>query len=187
MKRALPLLVAGTLGLASANVLAAGPSIIGSLYAADVEVSDPTGSAEASPDGLSLEIRQPLNDMFWIGAALTTSLTGDSVAPGIDLELGDSITFNLGLQHEFAHNMAVYGYIGYGTGEVTLEDSITPASDSADGKSVAWGLGLNFGIGDHLLVDAGYASLFDGDMEDATGASASVTIAGPRVGMGFRF
>ncbi len=175
MKRALPLLVLGS--ALSANAVA-GPQVIGSVYMPDVEVEN----VDASPDALTVDVRFPLNKTFWVGGTLATSLSEDAVAPGVDVEVGTSFTVNLGVQAEFAHRVYGYGYVGYGSAGVE-SNTFT----DIDGKGLAWGLGMQFGIGDNLLVDAGYATLFDGDMEDDTGTDLSTTIAGPRVGLGFTF
>jgi len=181
MNRALTLLIAGSaLGL-SATASAASPSIIGSIYAPDIDVAT---VGNASPDGLLLEIRQPLNRNFWLGAALATTLSDDQIAAGIKTELGASLAFNLGAQAEVAHHTFVYAYLGYGAAKVVA--SGIGATD-IDGKGVGWGAGMQFLLNDHLLVDAGYSSLFDGDMENSAGTTFDTTIAGPRVGLGFRF
>lgn len=182
MKRALPLLALGSILSAPAF---AGPAIIGSVYVPTVDV----GSQSASPDGVTLEIRAPLNNNFWIGGNLATTLNGDSLTSTlgtIDTELGASLSVNLGAQAELAHHVYAYAYVGYGAAKVLLSSPTVVVSD-VDGKSVTWGVGGEFLLGDHLLVDAGYASLFDGDMEDSAGNSTSVSIAGPRVGLGFKF
>ena len=178
MKRTIPLFAAGL--LAGGNALAAGPAVIGSIYAPDVDV----GAASASPDAITVEVRQPLNRHFWIGAALATSLGSDQVAPGVTAEVGNSLTFNLGVSSEFAHHVEGYAYVGYGKAAVDVSG---PGASSIDGKGVAWGIGADFLLNDHLLVDVGYASLFDDDMEDSTGTQFATAIAGPRVGLGFRF
>lgn len=175
MKRALPLLVLGS--ALSANAVA-GPQVIGSVYMPDIDVA----TVDAGPDALTVDARLPLNKNFWIGGTLATSLSEDGVAPGLDMELGTSLSVNLGVQAEFAHRVYGYGYIGYGAAGVE-----TDTWSDFDGRGLAWGLGMQFGIGDNLLVDAGYATLFDGDMEDDTGTDFDVTIAGPRVGLGFTF
>lgn len=175
MKRALPLLLLGS--ALSANAMAAGPSIIGSVYLPDTDVDNDS----ASPDSLLLEIRQPLNRNFWLGASLGTALGEDSILPGIDVELGNSLAVNLGVQAEFSHRVYGYAYVGYGKAELDA------TGGGVDGNGVAWGLGVDFKLNDNLLVDVGYATLFDGDMEDDIGTEYDVTIAGPRVGLGFTF
>ncbi len=181
---ALPLLALGAvLGTALASTPAfAGPTVIGSIYTPDIDATSSllSGSGSASPDGLTLEIRQPVGSNFWVGAGLTTSLNSDN-ASGLDAEIGTSLGFNLGVQAEFNHYVAGYAYLGYGTAQVLSN------IDDIDGKGVAWGAGLQFRLTDHFLADAGYVSLFDGDMEGNAGAQYNVTIAGPRVGLGFRF
>lgn len=182
--RALPLFVLGTAlgaGLLSAPA-SAGPSIIGSIYTPDIDASSPSlsGSGSASPDGLTLEIRQPVGSNFWVGAGLATSLNSDN-ASGLDAKLGTALNFNLGAQAEFNHYVAGYAYLGYGTAQVLSN------IDDIDGEGVIWGAGLQFRLADHFFADAGYVSLFDGDMEGNAGTSYNVTINGPRVGLGFRF
>lgn len=185
MKRTLPLVAAGL--LAGGQALAAGPAVIGSIYVPDVEGSNGAGTFEASPDALDIEIRQPLNRNFWIGARLAMAFGDDQVSPATtpatSAEIGNSLMVNLGVANEFAHHVEGYAYIGYGKAAV----DVSGAGNSIDGNGIAWGLGIDFLVNDHLLVDAGYATLFDGDMEDNTGTQTSTTIAGPRVGLGFRF
>jgi len=176
MNRALTLLAASA-ALAFSTAASAGPSLTASIYAADVEV----GAGDASPDGILLDFRAPLNRHFWLGGTLATALGDDQIAPGTPVELDTSLAFNLGVETEFAHQTFGYAYIGYGAAGVA-----SPAGD-VDGKGVSWGLGMRFGVGDRMLVDAGYASLFDGDMEDSAGTSFATTIAGPRVGIGAKF
>lgn len=176
MKRALALFVAAS--ALSANAVA-GPSLIASIYAPDIDL----GGAEASPDGLTLELRVPVSSNVWVGGTLATTLSEDSVAPGIGVELGASLSFNVGAQVELAHHVFAYGYLGYGAAKVLAD---APVGDF-DGKSITWGAGLQFLAGDHFLIDAGYASLFDGEMEDSSNVSLDTTIAGPRVGLGVKF
>ncbi|MFZ5757443.1 MAG: outer membrane beta-barrel protein [Pseudomonadota bacterium] len=179
MKRALPLFVLASASVLSAHAVA-GPSIIGSVYMPTIETD---GFPDAEPDGLTLELRAPLNKNFWIGGLLATTLSSDTVL-GTDVELGASFAVNLGVQAEFAHHVSGYAYLGYGAAKVLTDD---PILQDVDGKSVAWGAGVQFLLGDHLLVDAGYASLFDDEMEGDAGVSGDVAIAGPRVGLGFKF
>ena len=176
MKRALALFVAAS--ALSANAVA-GPSLIASIYAPDVEL----GAAEASPDGLTIDLRVPVGSNFWVGGTLASTLSEDTVAPGLGVELGASLSFNVGVQAELAHHIYAYGYLGYGAAKVLAD---APLGDF-DGKSVTWGAGVQFQAGDHFLIDAGYASLFDGDMEDDVGVSVDTSIAGPRVGLGVKF
>lgn len=179
MKRALALLASG-LALGFSNAAIAGPSLTASIYAPDIEV----GAADASPDGLMLDLRFPLNRNFWMGSTLATTLSKDNIAGGIDVELGASLAVNLGVQTELAHHTYGYAYVGYGAAKVLASGA---GATDLDGKGVTFGAGLQFLLGDHFLIDAGYASLFDGDMEDGTGVDSSTTIAGPRVGLGAKF
>lgn len=178
MKRALALSLAILGSVFGANALAAGPSIIGSIYAPDVDIED----LSASPQTLLLEVRQPVGRVFWLGARTTVAMSDDELAPGLDVELGNSLMFNLGAQAEFNHYVAGYAYLGYGVAKVEGSDG-----GSIDGNGVGWGLGLSFRMADHLVADAGYSTLFDGDMEDSAGDDLSTTIAGPHVGIGFKF
>ncbi len=52
---------------------------------------------------------------------------------------------------------------------------------------MTWGLGAQFLVGSNILIDAGYASLYNGDMTDSAGNSSTISIAGPRVGLGVKF
>ncbi len=184
---ALSLLALGAvLGTALASAPAfAGPTVIGSIYTPTIDAtSSLLGSGSANPDGLILEIRQPVGSNFWVGASLATSLNGDQIGPGTKVELGNSLDFNLGAQAEFNHYVAGYAYLGYGAAQVLSNNNTI---GNVDGKGVTWGAGLQFRLTDHFLADAGYVSLFDGDMEGNAGTQYNVTIAGPRVGLGFRF
>lgn len=187
MKRALPLLA---LGLFSVNAMAEGPALVASIYMPDVEVTDPLGGTnEASPDGLTVDLRVPLNKNFWLGGTFATTLSSDSVstfAGDVDTELGASVSLNLGIQAEIVHHVSAYAYLGYGAAKVLLSSPSVPVDD-IDGNGVAWGVGAQFLLGEHLLVDAGYASLFDDTMEDSSGNEYDTTIAGPRVGLGYQF
>lgn len=176
MKRALALFVVAS--ALSANAVA-GASIIGSVYVPTIESSLP----DADPDGLMLEIRAPIGSNFWVGGTLATTLSSDTVL-GAEVELGASASVNLGVQAEFAHHVFGYAYLGYGAAKVATDD---PIIQDVDGKSVTWGAGLQFQLGDHMLVDAGYASLFDDEMENSAGVTDDVAIAGPRVGLGVKF
>jgi opacity protein-like surface antigen len=178
MKRALALSLAILGPVFSANTLAAGPSIIASIYASDVDIED----VSASPQTLLLDIRQPVGRVFWLGAQTTAALSDDELVSGLDVEVGNSLMFNLGAQTEFNHYIAGYAYLGYGVAKVEGSDG-----DSIDGNGIGWGLGLIFRMADHLVADAGYSTLFDGDMEDSAGDDLSTTIAGPHVGIGFQF
>lgn len=179
MKRVLALLAASG-ALVFSTAANAGPSLTASIYAPDIEV----GASDAGPDGLLLDLRFPLNSTFWLGGTLATSLSEDTTVGGTDVEVGTSLTLNLGVQSELSHNVFGYGYLGYGTSEVLASGA--GASD-LDGMGVTFGAGLQFLLGDNLLIDAGYVSLFDGDMEDGTGIEFSTSIAGPRVGIGAKF
>lgn len=178
MKRAFALLAASA-ALAFSSATSAGPSLTASIYAPDIEM----GGGDASPDGLLLDLRFPMNRHFWMGGTLATSLSADKVA-GTEVELGTAFAVNLGVQTEFAHNTFGYAYLGYGAAEVLASGG---GATDLDGKGVAFGAGLQFLVGDRLLVDAGYVSLFDGDMENAGGVDVDTTIAGPRVGIGAKF
>lgn len=178
MKRALALSLAIVGSVFSANALAAGPAIIASVYAPGVDIE----TESASPQALLLDIRQPVGRVFWVGAQAATSLNSDALVPGLDVEVGNSFMFNLGAQAEFNHYVAGYAYVGYGAAKIDGSDG-----DSIDGNGIGWGLGLTFRMADHFIADAGYSTLFDGDMEDSAGAQSNVTIAGPHVGVGFKF
>lgn len=181
MKRALSLLaVIGT--LASANAAAADNAVIGSIYLPKVEVDFPP-ALDASPDALQFEFRHSMNRNVWLGAMLTTGFGSDDLVPGLDVEVGNSLTVMVGAQAEFAHHVTGWAFLGYGKAEGSLSGVI---SDDADGNGVAWGLGVDFQVNDQMLVDVGYVSLFD-DTMDASGTDVDVAIAGPRVGIGFTF
>lgn len=173
-RHALPLIVLGSMLSAPAF---AGPAVIASIYTPSIDV----GSMSASPDGIILEIRQPVGGLFWVGASLGSALSSDQIAPGVDVDLGTSLDFNLGVQKEFSHYVAGYAYVGYGTAKVTSNIG------DMDGQGVAWGAGLQFRLADQFVADAGYASLFDDKMEDSSNTQFDTKIAGPRVGVGFRF
>lgn len=175
MKRAL---LAASAALAFSTTALAGPSLTAGIYAPTVEV----GANDASPDGVMLDFRVPMNRNFWLGATLATALGDDQITPGTPVELDTSLAFNLGVETEFAHQTFGYAYLGYGAAGVA-----SAGGGDIDGKGVAWGLGLRFGIGDSMLVDAGYASLFDGDMENSAGTAFDTVIAGPRVSIGAKF
>ena len=181
MKRtlALPLAVAGTLVAAgfSANALAAGPTVIASVYVPTVDVEGDT----ANPSALLLDVRQPVGRIFWLGAQLATSLDSDQILPGVDVEIGSSFNVNVGAQAEFNHYIAGYAYVGYGAAKLDA------TGGNIDGNGVDWGLGLQFRMADAVIADVGYTTLFDGNMEDSSGTQNSTTIAGPHVGIGYRF
>ncbi|MFZ5724374.1 MAG: outer membrane beta-barrel protein [Pseudomonadota bacterium] len=178
MKRALPLL-ALTLGLTSVGAQAADNAVIGSLYLPTVDVEEENGS----PDALQVEFRHSLNRNVWFGGMLTTGFGEDALTPLNDVEVGNSLTLMIGAQTEFAHRVSGYAFLGYGK----AEGSVTgPGGGDADGNGVAWGLGMDFGVSDNMLIDVAYVSLFDGDM-DVDGVDIEVAIAGPRVGIGFTF
>lgn len=178
MKRALSLLaVAGV--LASANASAADNAVIGSIYLPKVDID----TENASPDALQVEFRHSLNRNVWLGAMLTTGFGSDELVPGLDVEVGNSLTVMVGAQAEFAHHVTGWAFLGYGKAEGSLSGAI---NEDADGNGVAWGLGVDFQINDQMLVDVGYVSLFD-DTMDASGTDVDVAIAGPRVGIGFTF
>lgn len=182
MTRSLALLTAASALVFSAHA-AAGASLTGSIYAPDIEV----GAASTNPDGLLLDLRFPLNKNFWMGGTLATTLGSDQLAGGIETELGASAAINLGVQAEFMHHVSGYAYVGYGAAAI-LQSAPPPAVVSdVDGMGITWGAGLQFLLGDHMLIDAGYVTLFDDDMESNTGATFATTIAGPRVGIGFQF
>ncbi|MFP5441765.1 MAG: outer membrane beta-barrel protein [Gammaproteobacteria bacterium] len=182
MKRALSLLaVAGV--LASANAAAdTKNAVIGSIYLPKVEVDFPP-ALDASPDALQFEFRHSMNRNVWLGAMLTTGFGSDDLVPGLDVEVGNSLTVMVGAQAEFAHHVSGWAFLGYGKAEGSMSGA---ASGDADGNGVAWGLGVDFRINDQMLVNAGYVSLFDGTM-DSSGTDVDVAIAGPRVGIGFTF
>lgn len=179
MKRALALFAASS-ALVFSTAASAGPSLTASIYAPDIEL----GAADAGPDGLLLDLRFPLNRNVWMGGTLATTLGEDNITGGIDVELGASAAVNVGFQTEFAHNTFGYAYLGYGAAKV-LQSGI--GATDLDGMGVTFGAGVQFLVGDHLLIDAGYASLFDGDMENSAGVETATTIAGPRVGIGAKF
>lgn len=182
MKRALSLLaVIGT--LASANAVAdTKNAVIGSIYLPKVDVDFPP-TLDASPDALQVEFRHSMNRNVWLGAMLTTGFGSDELVPGVDVEVGNSLTVMVGAQAEFAHHVTGWAFLGYGKAEGSLSAG---ASADGDGNGVAWGLGVDFQINDQMLVDVGYVSLFD-DTMDFSGTDVDVAVAGPRVGIGFAF
>lgn len=173
MNRRLPVLALA--GLAA--TLAALPARADTSVALAVESLDLEAGAgfSASPLNLGISVRHDLSELVYVGGQLSLALDDDKGA-----EVSRLFGADVGLQHAFSPDIGVYGFVGLGTARVDWSGA------DGDGVSVRYGAGATLGIGRGGVLDVGWSSLFDDDM-DISGTDVPVTIAGPHVGLGFRF
>lgn len=160
-----------------AATLASLPAHAATSVAIAVESLDLEAGAgfSASPLNLGVSIRQDLSELVYVGGQLSLALDDDKGA-----EVTRLFGADVGLQHAFSPDVGAYAFVGIGTAAVDV------AGADGDGVSIRYGAGATIGIGRNGVLDIGWASLFDDDM-DLGGGDVPVTIAGPHVGLGFRF
>lgn len=170
MKRLLAVAFFGAAALAAVPAQA-GTSVAVAVQSLNLEV----GTGDASPLNLGVSLKHDLSENVYVGGQLAISLDDDKGA-----EISQLFGADVGLQHQFSHDFGVYGFVGLGSAEVDLGGA------NGDGISVRYGAGAMLTVGSNGLLEFGWASLFDDDM-DFSGVDVPVKIAGPHVGLGFRF
>lgn len=173
------LLAATALVAAVAVPAEAGTTITGALY----DLRTEAGALDASPLGAGLELRQDLGENVYVGGLLLTGIDADSAAPGTDMELGSTVAVTLGGQVQFSHEFGGYAFLGLGESEI--EVSSAAASATGDGLGTLFGFGLTYRFAENGLVDVGWTSLYNDDL-DFAGTDVDSSIDGLHVGLGFR-
>lgn len=162
--------------LVGAATLAAMPAQAGTSVAIAVQsLNLEVGNGDASPLNLSASVKHDLSENVYVGGQLAISLDDDKGA-----EISQLFGADVGLQHQFSHDFGIYGFVGLGSAKVDL------TAASGDGISVRYGAGAMLTVGGNGLLEFGWSSLFDDDIDFGAG-DVPVTIAGPHVGLGFRF
>lgn len=170
MKRLIAVALAGAAVLATAPAQA-DTSVAIAVQSLNLEI----GNAEASPLNLGVSVKHDLSQNVYVGGQLAISLDDDKGA-----EISQLFGADVGLQHQFSHDFGVYAFVGLGSAKVDV------GTASGDGISVRYGAGAMLTVGANGLLEIGWASLFDDDM-DFGGIDVPVKIAGPHIGLGFRF
>lgn len=156
--------------------MTAAPAFAGNTVGVAVQNLDvDSAGASASPLSLSVDLRHDLSKNVYVGGQIAFALDDDQ-----GVEVSQVLGVDLGLQHQFSHAVGVYGFAGLGMAKV---DS---GAGDGDGVSLRFGVGANLTVGRNGVLDIGWSSLFDDDM-DFAGTDVPVEIAGPHVGLGMRF
>lgn len=161
----------------AASALAATPALAGTSVAVSVQNLDlEVGAGEASPLSLTVDLKHDLSSNVFVGGQLGFALDDDQ-----GTEVSQLFGVDVGLKHQFSNAFGVYGAVGLGSAAVD-----TTGGSDGDGMSLRYGMGALLTVGRNGVLDIGWSSLYDDDM-DFAGVDVPVTIAGPHVGLGLRF
>lgn len=174
--------------LAGLTLLAAPALADTSVIASVMDSRIEAGTLDASPLALAVELRHELSEYFYAGGQVAFGIDEDSAAANTDLGLDSAWGLNLGAQLPFSHYAKGYAFVGLSNAEVSLTATGPGgASGSADGLATAFGIGATFRVGKQGLIDVGWTSLYDDDMDTAGGGNVDVAIDGLHVGYGLTF